>query len=126
VGEGGRGVPQRTRRGARRFPGGFRGRGAPSRAGPERNARGDGASWMFSSTEELVTELGILGALWRPLDDGGERLPLLDLPARNASPYDPSRCLGRYWTEDGPRTWARISPASAPPRFPTRLPRRRE
>jgi hypothetical protein len=71
-------------------------------------------------------ERGILGALWRPLEDDGERLSLLHLPARDASPYDPGRCLGRYWTEDGPRTWARISPVSASPRFPTRLPRRRE
>ena len=91
-----------------------------------RNAHDKGAPSMFSSTEELVTGRGILGALWLSLGDGGERIALLDLPARDASPYDPSRCLGRHWTEDGFRTWGRISPASAPPHFPTRLPRRRE
>jgi hypothetical protein len=79
---------------------------------------------VFLTSEALMAALGVLGPVWLPPDSEGGRLRLTRLPAIDAGPFDPRRCLGRYWTDgDG---WSRVSPLSATPRFPTGLPRRRE
>jgi hypothetical protein len=73
---------------------------------------------LYVASEDQLSELGVLGPVWRHLATDGDRVPLVDLPSRARDLYRSIRCLGRYWTDDdvGPRR--RISPASSPPRFP--------
>jgi hypothetical protein len=75
------------------------------------------------ASEDRLTELGVLGPVWQHEPTDGERLSLLDLPARPADLYRATRCLGRYFTDDDPSHRRRIAPASAPPRFGARPPR---
>ncbi len=72
---------------------------------------------LYVGSEDQLSELGVLGPVWRHLATDGDRVPLVDLPSRARDLYRSIRCLGRYWTDDdvGRR---RISPASSPPRFP--------
>jgi hypothetical protein len=72
---------------------------------------------LFVASEDPLTELGVLGDVWKHVTTEGERLSLLDLPARPRDPSRTTRCLGRYFTDDGPGHRRRISPASATPRF---------
>jgi hypothetical protein len=73
---------------------------------------------LFVASEDGLTELGVLGPVWRHLSTHGERVPLVDLPSRARDLYRSIRCLGRYWTDDDPGRRRRIAPASSPPRFP--------
>jgi hypothetical protein len=73
---------------------------------------------LYVASEDRLTELGVLGSVWRHMPTDGERVPLVDLPSRPRDLYQPARCLGRYFTGDNPGRRRRISPASAHPRFP--------
>jgi hypothetical protein len=72
---------------------------------------------LYVASEEELSELGVLGGVWRHLPTEGDRLSLVNLPARRDL-YRATRCLGRYFTEADPGHRRRISPASALPRFP--------
>jgi len=72
----------------------------------------------YVASEDVLTELGVLGQVWRHLPTDGDRLSLLDLPAGPSDLYRGTRCLGRYFTDHVPDRWRRIAPASAPPRLP--------
>jgi hypothetical protein len=73
------------------------------------------------AAEDVLTHLGVLGPVWRHLPTDGDRLSLVDLPARPRDLYRTARCLGRYFTDANHRR--RISPASTTPRFPALPPR---
>ena len=68
--------------------------------------------------EDHLSELGVLGPVWRHLATDGDRVPLVDLPSTARDLYRSVRCLGRYWTDDDVGRRRRIAPASSPPRFP--------
>jgi hypothetical protein len=72
---------------------------------------------LYVASEDGLTHLGVLGPVWRHLHTDGDRLSLVDLPARRDL-YRATPCLGRYFTDANPGHRRRISPASAPPRFP--------
>jgi hypothetical protein len=78
---------------------------------------------VYVASVDLLMQLGVLGPAWRYLPTTGDRVSLLDLPARRRDPYRASRCLGRYFTDADPRLRRRISPASATPRFRALPPR---
>jgi hypothetical protein len=73
---------------------------------------------LYVASEDQLSELGVLGPVWRLLATDGDRVPLVDLPCRARDIYRSIRCLGRYWTDDDVGRRRRISPASSPPRFP--------
>ena len=75
---------------------------------------------LFVTSEDRLTVRGVLGPVWKHVPTDGERFSLLDLPAVPLDTYRATRCLGRYFTDDGPRSRHRISPASATPRFSAR------
>lgn len=78
---------------------------------------------VYVAAEDVLTEVGMLAPAWIHLPTESGQLSLLDLPVRPGEPYRTVRCLGRYFTDaDGARRRRRISPASAPPRFPAVLP----
>ncbi len=76
---------------------------------------------LYVASEDRLTELGILGPVWKHVPTDGERLSLIDLPARPRHPYGATRCLGRYFTDEHARR--RISPVSTTPRFSALPPR---
>jgi hypothetical protein len=78
---------------------------------------------LYVGSEDRLTELGVLGQVWRHLPTEGERLSLTQLPAGARDLYRSTRCLGRYFTDDDPGHRRRISPASATPRFRALPPR---
>jgi hypothetical protein len=89
---------------------------------------------FFIASEDLLEQHGVLGKVWRkfvpsppnrPLAGRflAERMSLVELPARQAGPYDLSKCLGRAWTNDSAvddrrrtRPRATTFPAGDPPR----------
>lgn len=73
---------------------------------------------LYVASEDQLTELGVLGPAWKHLPTDGDRLSLVDLPARPRDPYQATLCLGRYFTDAVPKARRRISPASTPPSFP--------
>jgi hypothetical protein len=73
---------------------------------------------LYVASEDQLSDLGVLGRVWRHLPTDGERLPLVDLPSMARDLYRSIRCLGRYWTDDDPGRQRRIAPASSRPRFP--------
>jgi len=73
--------------------------------------------------EGRLSELGILGPVWRHLATDSDRLSLLDLPAQPRDLYRATRCLGRYFTDADAGYRRRVSPVSAMPRFPALPPR---
>jgi hypothetical protein len=73
---------------------------------------------LYVASEDELTDLGVLGPAWRHLPTVGDRLSILNLPAQPRDLYRSNRCLGRYFTDAVPDRRRRISPASAPPRFP--------
>jgi len=73
---------------------------------------------LHVASEEVLTELGVLGPAWKHLPTDGDRLALVDLPMRPCDLYRTVRCLGRYFTDADADLRRRISPASAAPRFP--------
>jgi len=78
---------------------------------------------MYVASEDGLSDLGVLGSVWRHLPTEGDRLSLVNLPARPRDPYRSTPCLGRYFTDaDGDR-WRRISPVSSTPRFSALPPR---
>jgi Replication-relaxation len=76
---------------------------------------------LYVASEDQLTELGVLGPVWRHLATDGDRLSLLDMPAQPRDLYRTTRCLGRYFTDAGASR--RISPVSTTPRFPALPPR---
>ena len=70
---------------------------------------------LYVASEDQLTELGVLGPVWRHLPTDAERTSLLELPAQPRDLYRPIRCLGRYFIDVGHRR--RISPVSTTPRF---------
>lgn len=79
---------------------------------------------VYVAAEDVLTELGVLAPAWMHLSTETDRLSLLDLPVRPGEPYRTVLCLGQYFTDpDGARRRRRISPDSAPPRFPVVPPR---
>jgi hypothetical protein len=78
---------------------------------------------LYVANEDRLTELGVLGPVWKRVSTDGDRLSLMDLPARPRDLYRTARCLGRYFTDADPSHWRRISPASATPRFRALPPR---
>jgi hypothetical protein len=72
---------------------------------------------LYVGSEDRLTELGVLGLVWKPVITDGDRLSLVDLPAGPRDLHPAARCLGRYFTDDFPGHRRRISPASATPRF---------
>jgi hypothetical protein len=77
---------------------------------------------LYVANEALSTELGVLGPVWRHLPTEGDRLSLLDLPARRDL-YRATRCVGRYFTDADAGHRRRISPVSTTPRFRALPPR---
>jgi len=73
---------------------------------------------LYVASEDQLTELGVLGPVWRHLATEGDRVPLVDLPSGARELYRSIRCLGRYWTDDDVARRRRIAPASSPPRIP--------
>jgi hypothetical protein len=78
---------------------------------------------LFVASEDRLTELGVLGAVWKHVPTDGERLSLIELPARSRDLFRFTRCLGRYFTDADPDHRRRISPISATPRFSALPPR---
>jgi hypothetical protein len=76
---------------------------------------------LYVASEEQLSQLGVLGPVWRHPPSDGDRLSLLDLPAQPRDLYRAARCLGRYFTDADARR--RISPVSTTPRFPALPPR---
>jgi len=70
---------------------------------------------LYVASEDGLSELGVLGPVWRHLPTYAERTSLLELPAQPRDLYRPIRCLGRYFIDVGHRR--RISPVSTTPRF---------
>jgi Replication-relaxation len=78
---------------------------------------------LYVASEDGLVEHGVLGHVWRHLPTDGDRVSLLDLPTRPGDLYRTSHCLGRHFTDYVHNQRRRISPASAPPRFPVQPPR---
>lgn len=82
---------------------------------------------MFIASEELLSQLGVLGKVWRHFAPApanrplatlfmGVRQSLVELPSHKAGPFDVERCLGKKWTDAGARSKLK---RSIPPTFPT-------
>jgi hypothetical protein len=78
---------------------------------------------LYVAGEDRLTELGVLGAVWKHAPIDGGRLSLTELSARPRDLFRASRCLGRYFTDTDSQHRRRISPASATPRFRALPPR---
>lgn len=78
---------------------------------------------LYVASEDRLTEVGVLGPAWKHVPTDGNRLSLIDLPARPGAPYRSARCIGRYFTNDDPGHRRRISPVSVTPRFSALPPR---
>jgi hypothetical protein len=78
---------------------------------------------LYVASEDRLTELGVLGPVWKHVPTDGDRLSLIDLPAQSRDLYQTARCLGRYFTDADPSHRRRISPASSTPRFRALPPR---
>lgn len=78
---------------------------------------------LYVTSEERLTELGVLGPVWRHLPTHGQRMSLVDLPAQSRDLFRDPRCLGRNFTDADPGHRRRISPVSATPRFSALPPR---
>jgi hypothetical protein len=78
---------------------------------------------LYVASEDGLTELGVLGLVWRHLSTDGDRLSIVDLPAQPRDLYRSIRCLGRYFTDADTGHRRHISPVSATPRFPALPPR---
>jgi len=73
---------------------------------------------LYVASEDQLSELGVLGPVWRHLATDGDQVPLVDLPSKARDLHRSIRCFGRYWTDDDVGRRRRIAPASSPPRFP--------
>ena len=72
---------------------------------------------LYVASEDRLADHGVLGPAWRHLPTDGDRLSLVDLPARPRDLYRSARCLGRYFTDADADRRRRISPVSTTPRF---------
>jgi hypothetical protein len=74
---------------------------------------------LYVASEDVLTHVGVLAPAWSHLPTESDRLSLLDLPAGPGDQYRTGPCIGRYFTDgDDLRRRRRISPVSAPIRFP--------
>jgi hypothetical protein len=73
---------------------------------------------FYVANEEALNQRGVLGRVWAPLPKLDRRLAIVELPAKEGMDYDLSDCIGRCFTDNGPRSWARLMPLSRRPRFP--------
>lgn len=78
---------------------------------------------LYVASEDQLTEVGVLGPVWKHLPSDGDRLSLLDLPAQPRDLFQSTRCLGRYFTDADAAHRRRISPVSTTPRFRALPPR---
>ena len=78
---------------------------------------------LYVTSEDGLTELGVLGLAWRHLPTDGECLSIVDFPAQPRDLLQSTRCLGRYFTDADAGYRRRISPASTTPRFRALPPR---
>jgi hypothetical protein len=76
---------------------------------------------LHVADEDHLLTIGVLGPAWKHVPTDGERLALVDLPARPRDLFRATRCLGRYFTDEHARR--RISPISTTPRFSALPPR---
>jgi hypothetical protein len=76
---------------------------------------------LYVASEDRLAEVGVLGVAWRHLPTDGDRVSLLDLPARPSDLYRAARCLGRHFTDE--RARRRISPVTTTPRYAALPPR---
>ncbi len=77
---------------------------------------------FFITSEPLLSDVGVLGRVWAPLNALDKRLSIIELPAQTGINYSLSKCLGRYWRDDCEDRNARILPLSNRPRFRTGTP----
>jgi hypothetical protein len=70
---------------------------------------------LYVASEEQLTELGVVGPVWKHLPTDTGRISLPELPAQPRDQYRQITCLGRYFIDVGHRR--RISPVSTTPRF---------
>jgi hypothetical protein len=78
---------------------------------------------LYVAGEDQLTEVGVLGPVWKHLPTDGDRLSLVDLPAQPRNLLQSTRCLGRYFTDADASHRRRISPVSTTPRFRALPPR---
>jgi hypothetical protein len=78
---------------------------------------------LYVASEDRLVEVGVLGPGWKHLLTDGDRLSLIELPARPRDLYRTTPCLGRYFTDADPGHRRRVSPASVTPRFRALPPR---
>jgi hypothetical protein len=78
---------------------------------------------LYVASEDVLTDLGVLGSVWKHLPNDGDRLSLVDLPGRSRDLFRTTRCLGRYFTGTDAGHRRRISPVSTTPRFRALPPR---
>jgi len=76
---------------------------------------------LYAASEDVLTELGVLGQVWKHVPTDGDRLSLVNLPAQPRDLFQSTRCLGRYFTD--PVARRRISPVSTTPQFRALPPR---
>ncbi len=76
---------------------------------------------LYVASEDHLLTLGVLGPAWKHVPTDGERLALVDLPARPRDLFHTTCCLGRHFTDEHARR--RISPISTTPRFSALPPR---
>jgi hypothetical protein len=70
---------------------------------------------LYVAGEDQLTEVGVLGPVWKHLPTDGDRLSLVDLPAQPRNLLQSTRCLGRYFTDADASHRRRISPVSTTP-----------
>ena len=78
---------------------------------------------LYVASEDVLTELGVLGAAWKHLPSDGDRISLVDMPTQPRHVFQSTRCLGRYFTDADAGQRRRISPVSTTPRFRALPPR---
>jgi Replication-relaxation len=78
---------------------------------------------LYVASEDVLSDVGVFGVAWKHVPTAGDRLPLVDLPARPRDLFRSDRCLGRYFTDSVPDRRRRISPVSTTPRFSVLPPR---
>jgi protein involved in plasmid replication-relaxation len=78
---------------------------------------------LYVASEDVLTQVGVLGPVWKHLPTDGDRLSLVDLPAQPRDLLQSNRCLGRYFTDADASHRRRISPVSTTPRFRALPPR---
>jgi len=78
---------------------------------------------LYVASEDVLTELGVLGQVWKHIPTDGDRLSLVDVPAQPRDHFQSTRCLGRYFTDAVSDRRRRVSPVSTTPRFRALPPR---